>query len=338
MKREVHFVGSIRLESAEEVFKAIAERVGARAPRWPDGETGERHYWIVWQGNVFKSHPAFEQDEQPLRPGSPVKPFRLKEGAEAADLAFGPLGYSAAAKESYGVFSRLRDEGVVPPTTRFMVALPTPTAVVTAFVHPDVRPAVIGPYEAAMARERDEIVEAVPNEDLAIQWDVMHEVVANDGGPFELHYGDVFGGTIERLKALSARIPEAVDLGFHLCYGDPGHKHIIEPANLGTSVKFANAIVSEIGRRIDWIHMAVPRDRTDDAYFAPLERLDLPAATSLVLGLIHHTDGIEGTRRRIETAERHRKDFSIATECGFGRREPSTMLELLDIHAAVADG
>jgi hypothetical protein len=29
-------------------------------------------------------------------------------------------------------------------------------------------------------------------------------------------------------------------------------------------------------------------------------------------------------------------DFSIATECGFGRRRPETIPELLRIHAAVA--
>ena len=39
----------------------------------------------------------------------------------------------------------------------------------------------------------------------------------------------------------------------------------------------------------------------------------------------------------LATARKHVTDFSIATECGFGRRDPKTIPELLRIHAAVAD-
>jgi hypothetical protein len=31
------------------------------------------------------------------------------------------------------------------------------------------------------------------------------------------------------------------------------------------------------------------------------------------------------------------ENFSVATECGFGRRKPDTIPELLRIHAAIAD-
>ena len=82
--------------------------------------------------------------------------------------------------------------------------------------------------------------------------------------------------------------------------------------------------------------MPVPRDRDDDAYFAPLRRLRLPPHTELCLGLVHHTDGVAGTRRRLAAAEKHVQNFSIATECGFGRRPPATIPELLRIHAEVA--
>jgi hypothetical protein len=81
----------------------------------------------------------------------------------------------------------------------------------------------------------------------------------------------------------------------------------------------------------------VPRDRSDDAYFLPLRDLRLDPQTELCLGLVHHTDGVEGTTRRLATARRHAARFSIATECGFGRRDPATIPELLRIHAAVAD-
>ena len=31
-------------------------------------------------------------------------------------------------------------------------------------------------------------------------------------------------------------IPDEIDVGIHLCYGDPGHAHIVEPTDLGTSI------------------------------------------------------------------------------------------------------
>ena len=58
--RPVHFVGSIPLADSEAVFRAIAETVGDAAPRWPDGETGARAYWIRWQKQTFDNHPDFE--------------------------------------------------------------------------------------------------------------------------------------------------------------------------------------------------------------------------------------------------------------------------------------
>ncbi len=55
--RSVHLVGSIGLSDAETVFRTLSEAVGDRAPRYPDGETGDRHYWIRWQRKVFDDHP-----------------------------------------------------------------------------------------------------------------------------------------------------------------------------------------------------------------------------------------------------------------------------------------
>ena len=62
----------------------------------------------------------------------------------------------------------------------------------------------------------------------------------------------------------------------------------------------------------------------------------LAPGTQLCLGLVHHTDGVAGTRQRVAAAEKVVKDFSIATECGFGRRDPGTIPELLRIHAEAA--
>ncbi len=56
----------------------------------------------------------------------------------------------------------------------------------------------------------------------------------------------------------------------------------------------------------------------------------------LSLGLVHYTDGVEGTRKRIEAAQRVVTDFGVATECGLGRRPVETIPGLLRIHSEVA--
>ena len=63
---------------------------------------------------------------------------------------------------------------------------------------------------------------------------------------------------------------------------------------MGDMVDVANDLCARIRRPIELIHMPVPRDRSDDAYFEPLRRLSLTPQTELCLGLVHHTDGIAG--------------------------------------------
>lgn len=59
--------------------------------------------------------------------------------------------------------------------------------------------------------------------------------------------------------------------------------------------------------------------------------------TQRYLGLVHHTDGVEGRRQRMETASRSVSDYGIATECGWGRRPKATLPALLRIHVEAAD-
>jgi methionine synthase II (cobalamin-independent) len=138
------------------------------------------------------------------------------------------------------------------------------------------------------------------------------------------------------LTDLADHVPADIELMFHFCYGDSNHKHVVEPTDMGDMVDMANRLSADIKRTIQLIHMPVPRNRSDDAYFAPLARLQMKPETELCLGLVHYTDGTAGTRKRLAIAERHARRFSIATECGFGRRDPATIPDLLGIHAEVA--
>lgn len=334
-KHGIHFVGSLGMADAETAFRTLADTVGDGARRYPDGEAGARANWIRYQIGMLEKHPDMELVRQvDVQAGGERfnRPYyKSVEGMDAADLDFGALGYADEAAASYAIFRRLKSDGVVPALTRFQVCLPAPAAVVS-----EQQRALEPSYERAMAAEVAKITSTVAGNELSIQWDIASEIIAADGGR-SWYYDDILAGTAERVCRLADLVPEPAELGIHLCYGDPGHKHIIEPADLGTCVAFANAFSEGTQRSIQWVHMPVPRDRDDDAYFAPLGALKMAPETELILGLVHHTGGIDGTRRRLQTARRHAVDFGIATECGFGRRNPGTIPELLGIHVAAAN-
>src|SRR5713101_8398022 len=102
--------------------------------------------------------------------------FRLKPGVTPHSLKFRPLGYAAAAAESYGIFKQMRADGKIAAGTRFQVSLPTPMAVMWAFIVPGQFRSVWPVYEQAMNEEVAELVRTVPHPDLAIQMDVAAEV------------------------------------------------------------------------------------------------------------------------------------------------------------------
>jgi len=346
--RRVHLVGSVPLADAGAVFEAATEALGGAVPRLPDGETGARRVWVNFQYGVLARHPALEfagpaidPDAvvyEPLGAGSdyptPTR-LKLKTGVDPDSLTFDSLGYREAAIESYATFERLKAAGRIMPECRFLVALPTPLAPLWPFVVSEDAPKVLPAYTRAFLAEVEAIRAAVPDDQLAIQWDVAVEFQIWEG-LFPPLPGDSKAEILDRLAALGAAVPEAVELGYHLCYGDRGHKHFIEPTDTGHMVEVANGVFDRIGRRVDWLHLPVPRDRDDDAYFAPLGTLRLPKETELVLGLVHRTGGVAATRRRMAAAEKVVQGFGIATECGFGRRDPSMIPELLRIHAEAA--
>lgn len=354
MSREVALVGGVNLEDAEETFRTLARALGERLRRVPDGETGPaRSQWIQCQRPFFMQHPQFELlEDDPEHPGEFRQPrvaahgiyartndemylgrARLRAEVDPADLHFETIGYADWAIESFGLLRSLQNAGEAPASWRFQVSLPSPRIPLTARMVFAEQIDVIEPaYRDAFRREIERMVDAIPPERLAIQWDCTHPLEVESAADDETRQA-----LLDYMAALARLVPEGVQLGYHLCYGDFEHKHAWDPTDLGTCVRIANALVAGAGRPIDWVHMPVPRSRDDVAYFEPLRDLDAPVETTVVLGLVHHTDGLEGTRRRIEAASRVRREFAIATECGMGRRPRGTMDALLQIHAEAAD-
>lgn len=192
-------------------------------------------------------------------------------------------------------------------------------------------------YEEALIREIEDMLQTIPAHELLIQWDLALEVlyIVLEGKTPWTPSGSTKERYLASLARVSAHIPDDTLLGCHFCYGNLGHKHLLEPPSLDLAVHLANASVAACGRKIDYFHMPVPRNRNDDAYFAPLSQLAIGDA-KLFLGLIHFTDGVEGAMDRVNTAHKYHTNFGIGTECGFGRRDKSTIPDLLRIHADVA--
>ncbi len=335
--RPVHLVGSIPLEDAGAVFREAGRRLGDRLARIPDGETGIRRNWIAWQHRVFAEQEALVEAEAKERDYQLRPPFRFAPGRGADDLDLGELGYAREAAASWRDFAAVAADGGIPEHCRFQVCLPTPFAPVYSFIAYRDQGAVAPLYEARLLAELAQICRTVPASRLAVQWDVATEMSIFEGlFPLPFLGAAPEGPLLERIARLGDAVPAGVELGFHLCYGDMNHRHWKEPEDAAVLVRIANALAASVARPIDWVHIPVPRTRDDDAYFAPLRDLALDPATRLHLGLVHFTDGIAGARRRIAAAERVVSGFGIGTECGFGRRDPETVLDLLDLHRAIA--
>jgi SAM-dependent methyltransferase len=330
----IHLVGSVPLGSAEEVFRVVAAEVGDRLRRMPDGETGPRSDWILWQYPVFSSRPQFEVGPPGEDSYRTLPTLRLRDGESAAGLHFDNLGYADTAIASYRRFAQLKRDGAIAPHVRFQLSLPTPLAPVTAFVAPEHRAAVEPAYEARVLEEIAVIMAAIPAEQLAIQWDARLEFAMLEGIT-DSWFGDVRSGVLERLMRLSRQVPTAAELGFHLCYGDETHGHFVVPQDVSKMVDVANALASSLGRPLNWLHMPVPVGAGDD-YFVPLERLRTQPGTELYLGVVHVEDGAEGARRRIALARRHVESFGVASDCGWGRGGSTAVTELLALHRAVS--
>jgi len=339
-------VGSVNYNDAETTFRTAAELMGGQLKRFPDGEVGDRYHWIIFQGDLLGQAEGLERvgDEPIMVRHLDARGLRIADGVDAASIVIPTLGYASAAKESYALFTKLRAEGVIPAGKRFQVSLPTPVAVVSVFFQGEDRTRIEPVYRDKLYAELAEILEAIPHEDLAIQWDVAVEFAIIEAADYESEFGaqfgswwsDVWAGIVERAVEQAAQVPADVELGFHLCYGDANEQHFIEPSDAGNLVKFGNALFAAAPRPITWLHLPVPIERTDHAYYAPLAGLEVPDATELYLGLVHREDGAEGAQRRIDAASKFVQRFGVGTECGIGRAPEGTTEGILRTHAEVA--
>jgi hypothetical protein len=340
----VHLIGSVPLPTTEDVFRKLAGTLGDLLARIPDGETGERRRWIWWQREMLEQHPALEVDREAglleIREWNGTvlrrsEVFRFKPGVDPDGVDF-PTGYADAALASWAVFQRLRAAGVLPADLKFQVCLPTPVSSAFMYVSPPSHDAYLRAYERSLLGALRAITLGVPHDALSIQWDICQEVLVFENY-FPTRPADYKARIFSLLERLGDAVPDAVELGYHLCYGSPADRHLVMPKDTAILAELADAIVGGVGRRVDFLHLPVPRDRDDRAYFAPLAALRLQDWVQLYLGLLHWDDG-DGDKRRIDAARRVLDvPFGVATECGWGRGDPARVDGLLESHRRAVD-
>jgi hypothetical protein len=342
MADDLLLVGSVPLDSAEQVMRMFGAPLGPYLPSIPDGEVGDRRWWVLrlsWQ--VFLGHPDLELLSRPRLDGgverlvprdrSDVYTFKVKSGVDV--VRFGDpgwrLGFTRDAINSYFVFKTLKKEGVIPADVRFQVSIPLVNSVVSALTFPDpndlarVRPG----YEEALQAEIRKLVELIPPADLAIQWDCSWEITDAYGAIPGLTKSGAIERNIGQVRRLSATVPAAAKLGFHFCFGTFGGWPRFAPDDLGAAVDLANAAVSEARRPVDWIHIPA-LNRTDDAFYAPLKRLKAGPGR-IYLGLIHNMANFDD---RLKVARKFVPQFGLGAYCGFGRMLPAEMPQVLQDH------
>lgn len=338
----IHFVGSIPLPDAETVFRTLSATAGPHLKRLPDGETGIRRTWIKFLQDKLASNPAIEvaTDVAPFKfvqwDGKLIREIprlRLKPNAQPDPLSFS-TGYADMAIESWHIFDRLQQAGAIPAGVKFQISLPTPVAPIYNNMLPSDRAGLLPALTRHFIGEVEKIAAALPNDRIAVQWDVCQEVLAWEGY-YESGPVDVRTETIDVLTMIGDAVPATIDLGYHLCYGSPADEHMVQPKDTAIMAEIVSATTAGVRRPIQFFHLPVPKPRTDNAYYVALETLRLDPRTELYLGLVHYDDDT-GNAARLAAARRHVRVDGIATECGMARGDPTRLPALLAAHVATA--
>jgi hypothetical protein len=335
MTDEILLVGSVPLDTVEQVFRTVGGPLGPFLAYMPDGEVGDRRYWIDGIAyRVLNGHPDIETLRRPAPDENGIErwrpqgihdqfQFRVKPGV--SQVRFGDpgwrLGYTRDAVNSYFVFRHLKKEGLLPGAVRFQVCLPlTYSAVTSFFPDPEDHARILPGFTAALRAEVAKMAELIPPDDLAIQWDLA---VENRYLEATLAQEGVAAARREAKRLMlpaqeiSPHIPEQVALGYHSCFGTLNGWPSRQPRDLTGSVILLNEAAAASGRRIDFVHIPT-LGSPEDAFFAPLHDLDVGGAR-VYLGAIHHMHGADGLRRQLRSAHKYLPQFGIAAPCGFGR-------------------
>ena len=344
-------VGSLPMDSTDDALHAASELFGDCCFALPDGETGERWLWVIYEAyRLWRPHPQIETVHVPkdTPPGLPdwvpghwwdLWTFRIPADVSKIEFESWPRMDDAIA--SYQRFKALRDEGVIPESVRFQIGLPFPESAMGNWFREDYGRAfeIIAPaYTDLAIRELARLFDHAPAEDIAIQWDVCVEVLDLEGTILWMPPENAWARYTDFIEPLSQAVPEEALLGYHFCYGTFPQWPMYEADDMALVVRMANAAVAGAARPVDFVHLAGPTSlrSDDDAFYMPLKDLNA-GDTRVFLGLAMNVDGAAGLKIRETHARRYLPDFGVANYCGFGRQPGVTPMDTLRAHRKLVD-
>jgi len=336
-----HLNGSVNLEDTETVMREVVGRIPHGLRRVPDGETGDRGNWIFFQFLKFQEMEALELESQEVDPSQYTTPtLKLRDGVDPASVAWPDLGYAEVYTQSYETFTRLEDEGVIPHGVRFQVQYPTPLASIAGFITADDQMALLPSYEAALFADLQRLLAAIPHDRVAVQWDVAVEFGMLEQATFDTDDALDAGWIVDAVARCIDQVPADVPAGAHLCYGDYGHAHFMQPTSLATQVGVINDLAEKASRPVSFYSLTVPQSADAPDYFAPLADVHAGDETELYLALVpyHPAKQPEGTTERqvaLIDEQLGSREWGICTECGMGRVEREDVLPMLDSYREI---
>ena len=342
---DVYLVGSVPMASAQEVFETVSAALGPRIKRLPDGETGERGDWITWLEPVFADNPAFREVRRVLpraRDRNRARALHAQARPRAAGRA---LRQSVLCRHRQGVLRGVQAaQGCRQDRGRHQVPGRSGAGAFGDLA--------LSGRRAACA-DRPDLQRGGQARD---RQDRSRDPARRAGDPVRRRVRGVRAARAQRGEQLRPQQGgDAGDVQQHP--GRPrqpragGHRSALppllrrfEPQARGRADRHGRhgrVRQPRVARRSSGRSSSSTCRCRATAPTTPIssrcKRLKLRPETELCLGLVHHTDGVEGTKTRLATARKYATTFSVGTECGFGRRDPKTIPELLRIHAEVAD-
>ena len=337
--RRVHLVGSLPGTDSASAMDDALGRCGAHLRSVPDGETGRRSDWISDFLRGLADHP----DLQTVKSGDissydQLPRYRVRRHHRLFGATM-DLGVATAFTESYPVFRALRERHQL-PQLRFQVGVAGDLDLALF----SLGPAAALPHRRAFTEliiRELRAVRAVAGDDVVFQLELPAESVLVSQLPAAARRVAA-ARLASGLRALVQCLPAGSRFGVHLCFGDLGHKALVDPDDAAPLVTLANAVgrAWPAGRPLDYVHVPLAAGEhppsSAPAFYAPMRGLRLPRGTSVVAGFVHEDlDPAQYTRvlALVEGAVGGRVD--VAAACGLGRRSPEAAARVLDQAAAL---
>ena len=183
-----------------------------------------------------------------------------------------------------------------------------------------------------MLHELDGIFDAIPHDQLAIQWDTNFEFAMLDE-VMPVWFGDRGPASSSGWSAWAAASRRACSSATTSVTATRRTTAIALPRP--AAGRRGQCPSLSLSRSLDWLHLPVAGDRVDLRFFETLAQLAL-RPDAAVPRAAPPSDGELGARARIVAAQRFVHDFGVATDCGWARHRPQDVAPLIELHRAVS--